>query len=201
MCVTIEIYAKRRKFLFVCLFESSRELLSSDFSCLTDRKPCKSFWSDWSCLTSRIFYWVRDRLLIYPRITWFHVHWQLIVVVDIWEWKFYLVIYHLMMMRSEGYSFFVWSGNNLIWSLMSFPSCFSGQVSRSSGETTVEITCVGCTCARVRVESNDSGNDGATTILSRSSRLDNLVSLETWFSLAQCERKCHGRFQRYHPQD
>jgi hypothetical protein len=61
--------------------------------------------------------------------------------------------------------------------LMSFTSCFSGQVSRSSGEIAVEITCVGCTCARV--ESNDSGNDGATTILSRLSRLDNLVSLET----------------------
>jgi len=62
---------------------------------------------------------------------------------------------------------------------MSFTSCFSGQVSRSSGEIAVEITCVGCAFARVRVESNDSGNDGATTILSRSSRLDNLVSLET----------------------
>ena len=35
MCVTIEIYARRRKVLFVCLFESRRELLSSDFSCLT----------------------------------------------------------------------------------------------------------------------------------------------------------------------
>ena len=35
MCVTIEIYARRRKVLFVCLFESSIELLSLDFSCLT----------------------------------------------------------------------------------------------------------------------------------------------------------------------
>jgi len=184
MCVTIEIYAKRRKFLFVCLFESSRELLSSDFSCLTDRKLCKSFWSDWSCLTSRIFYWVRDRLLIYPRITWFHVHWQLVVVVDIREWKFYLVIYHLMMMRSEGYSFFVWSGNNLILSMMSFTSCFSGQVSRGSGEIAVEITCIESACVRVHVESKDSGGGGITVAIVSVLRLETSVSIGPWVTLA-----------------
>ena len=72
----------------------------------------------------------------------------------------------MMMMRLEGYSFFVWSGNNLILSLMSFTSCFSGQVSRISGEIAVEIMCIGCACVRERVESNDSCNDGVTTILS-----------------------------------
>jgi hypothetical protein len=39
MRVTIEIYAIclawKRKILFICLFKSSRKLLSSDFSCLT----------------------------------------------------------------------------------------------------------------------------------------------------------------------
>jgi hypothetical protein len=59
------------------------------------------------------------------------------------------------------------------------PFYFSGLVSRGSGEIAVEITCIGCTSVRLHVESSDSCNDGATTILSGSSRLDHLVSLET----------------------
>jgi hypothetical protein len=35
MYVTIEVYAIREKVLFSCLFKSSRQMLSSDFSCLT----------------------------------------------------------------------------------------------------------------------------------------------------------------------
>jgi len=62
---------------------------------------------------------------------------------------------------------------------MSLTSCLSGQISRRFGKIAVEITFIGCACVRVRVESNDSCNDGATTILNGSSRLDNLASLET----------------------
>ena len=81
----------------------------------------------------------------------------------------------MMMMRLEGYSFFVWSGNNLILSLMLFTSCFSGQVSRRSGGIAVEITCMGCACVRVHVESKDSGDSGITVAIVSVSRLETSV--------------------------
>ena len=82
-----------------------------------------------------------------------------------------------MMMRSEGYSFFVWSGNNLISSMMSFTSCFSGQVSRGSGEIAVEITCIESACVRVHVESKDSGDGGITVAIVSVLRLETSVSI------------------------
>ena len=88
------------------------------------------------------------------------------------------------MMRSEGYSFFVWSGNKLILSLMSFTSCFSGQVSRRSGEIAVEITCIESACVRVHVESKDSGDGGITVAIVSVLRLETSVSIGPWVTWA-----------------
>ncbi len=98
-----------------------------------------------------------------------------------------------MMMSVGEYPFLIWSGVSLTISLMSLTSCFSGQVSRGSGEIAVEITCIGCTSVRLHVESSDSCNGGATTILKGSSRLE--IAPSHWrhhlVSLAS-ERESHG---------
>ena len=87
-------------------------------------------------------------------------------------------------MRSEGYSFFVWSGNNLILSLMLFTSCFSGQVCRRSGGIAVDITCIECACVRVHVESKDSSDGGITVAIVSVSRLETSVSMGPWVTTA-----------------
>ena len=87
-------------------------------------------------------------------------------------------------MRSEGYSFFVWSGNNLILSLMLFTSCFSGQVCRRSGGIAVDITCIECACVRVHVESKDSSDGGVTVAIVSVSRLETSVSMGPWVATA-----------------
>ncbi len=80
------------------------------------------------------------------------------------------------MINDEGYPFLIWSGVSLILPLMSVTSCFSGHVARGSGEIAVEITCMGCTSVHFHVESSDSCNGGATTILNGSSRLADSIS-------------------------
>ena len=90
----------------------------------------------------------------------------------------------MMMMRSEGYSFFVRSGNNLILLLMLFTSCFSGQVCRRSGGMAVDITCIECACVRVHVESKDSGDSGITVAIVSVSRLETSVSMGPWVTTA-----------------
>ena len=87
-------------------------------------------------------------------------------------------------MRSEGYSFFVWSGNNLILLMMSCTSCFSGQVSRGPGEIAVELTCIESACVRVHVESKDSSDGGITVAIISVLRLETSVSIGPWVTLA-----------------
>ena len=92
-----------------------------------------------------------------------------------------------MMIKSKGYPFFIWSGSNLTLFLMSFASCFSGQVSRGSGGIAVEMTCIEFDLVRMHVESSDSvDRDGGITVeIVSPSRLETFVSSRQSIVLAR----------------
>ncbi len=71
-------------------------------------------------------------------------------------------------------------------SALATPSCcFSGQVSRGSGDIAVQMTCIGCENVRVHVESEDSGDNGVTVEIVSVSRLETTVSLRLSIVLAR----------------